>query len=236
MLFFGILMIIFLIGIYPFWDKKYTEKLKITLNENDGISYFKYVIYSEWTVTLLILAMFYFTSTNFAQIGFILPTKNSTQFLGIFTGFIIGVIILTFVLIKVPLYQRYLKAQTGTITYLVPTGKLDKKYAILSAFTAGICEEIIYRGFLLHLLSNSPFQLEGMMLLIIGAVIFGIAHYYQGWKGVLLAGLAGYALSKIYFQTNSLILPIVLHIIIDLRFVLTTNNDSNTKNNLNTSM
>lgn len=236
MLFFGIVLLIFLIGIYPFWDKKYTEKLKETLDENDRISYFKYVIYSEWVVTLLILATVYFTSTTFAKIGFVLPTKNSMQFLGMFTGFLFGIIILLVILMKVPVYQRYLKAQTDPISYLVPTGKLDKRYAILSVITAGVCEEIIYRGFLLHFLSNAPFHLEGITLLIIGSVIFGIAHYYQGWKGVILTGIVGFALSRIYFETHSLIFPVILHTIIDLRFMLTTKKDSNTQNKFNPSI
>jgi membrane protease YdiL (CAAX protease family) len=138
-----------------------------------------------------------------------------------FVGFIIGVIVLMFVLMKLPFYKKYQDAQTATISYLTPTGRLDKRYGIFVAITAGICEEIIYRGFLLHFLSSSPFHLDGNVLLIIGAAIFGIAHYYQGWKGVLLTGIVGFAFSKVYMESGTLIFPIILHILIDLRFMLT---------------
>lgn len=220
MIIFGILLLIFLIGVYPFLDKKYTVKLEATLAEADRIAYFKYVIFSEWALTFLILAVVSMTSVTMAEIGLKLPSENSVQFLGMLSGFLVGVLVVIFVLSRIPYYQKYQKMQTNNVSYLLPTGKLDKRYAIFTAITAGICEEIIYRGFLLHFLSLSPFSLEGNVLLITGAVIFGIAHYYQGWKGVVLTGLVGFALSRVYLETGSLIFPILLHILIDLRSML----------------
>ncbi|WP_071394293.1 CPBP family intramembrane glutamic endopeptidase [Bacillus tuaregi] len=225
MIFFGILLLIFLIGIYPFWDKKYTKRLEATGHEADRISYFKYVIYSEWTITFLLLVAVSVSSTKLAQIGLKLPDENSVQFLGMLSGFLVGILAVTFILSRIPFYQKYQKLQTNNVSYLIPTGKLDKRYAVMTAITAGICEEIIYRGFLLHFLSRSPFSLEGSLLLLTGAVIFGIAHYYQGWKGVMLTGLVGFALSRVYVETGSLIFPILLHILIDLRFMLFVKKD-----------
>ncbi|WP_169818043.1 CPBP family intramembrane glutamic endopeptidase [Caryophanon latum] len=48
----------------------------------------------------------------------------------------------------------------------------------------------------------------------------GLAHYYQGWKGILATGIAGYALFNIYIASGSLLLPIILHFIIDAKLVL----------------
>jgi uncharacterized protein len=221
MFIFGILLLVFLIGIYPFWDTKYTNKLKSTYHEKERIAYFKYVIYSEWGVTLLILGMVAVTATTFSDIGLKLPSENASKTMGMFVGFLIGIGFAVFVMMRLPFYRKYQQAQTNTVSYMVPTGKLDKRLGILVAITAGICEEIIYRGFLLHFLSKSPFNLEGHILLIVGAAIFGLAHYYQGWKGVLLTGLVGYALSRVYFSTGSLLFPILLHALMDLRFMLT---------------
>jgi uncharacterized protein len=225
MFIFGILLLIFLIGIYPFWDKKYTTKLEKTLLIDDRIQYFKYVIYSEWLITILIIVAVCLSSTTFDQIGLRVPDENASKFSGMFVGFLIGVCFMIFVLMRLPFYRKYVNAQTASVSFLVPTSKIDKRYAILAAITAGICEEIIYRGFLLHFLSNSPFKLEGNVLLIVGAVIFGIAHYYQGWKGIILTGLTGFVLSRIYLETDTLLFPILLHILIDLRFMLTAKKD-----------
>ncbi|WP_066318837.1 CPBP family intramembrane glutamic endopeptidase [Bacillus sp. FJAT-29814] len=226
MFIFGILLLAFLIGIYPFWDTKYTNKLKVTYHEKERVAYFKYIIYSEWGVTLLILLMVAVTATTFSDIGLTMPSENASKTMGMFVGFLIGIGVAVFGLMRLPFYRKYQEAQTNTVSYMVPTGKFDKRLGIFVAVTAGICEEIIYRGFLLHFLANSPFNLEGSVLMIVGAAIFGIAHYYQGWKGVLLTGLVGYALSRVYFSTGSLLFPIILHAIIDLRFMLTAKSES----------
>ncbi|MCM3766932.1 CPBP family intramembrane glutamic endopeptidase [Neobacillus niacini] len=221
MVIFGIILLVFLIGIYPFWDTKYTNKLKATYHEKERVAYFKYVIYSEWGVTLLILLMVALTATTFSDIGFKLPSESSAKTMGTFVGFLVGIGFAMFIMMRLPFYRKYQQAQTNTISYMVPTGKLDKRLGILVAITAGICEEIIYRGFLFHFLSESPFNLEGVVLLIVGAAIFGIAHYYQGWKGVIMTGLVGFVLGRVYVSTGSLLYPIILHTIIDLRFILT---------------
>ncbi|WP_409305007.1 CPBP family intramembrane glutamic endopeptidase [Peribacillus sp. SCS-155] len=220
MLVFGMILLLFLVGIYPFWDKKYTRKLEVTQQERDRIAYFKYVIYSEWTVALLIVAVVAVTSTTFTDIGFSLPAENSSQSLGIMTGFLVAVFGTMFLMMKLPFYQRYQQKQAEPVSYLFPTGKLDKRFGIMAAITAGICEEIIYRGFLMHFLSSSPFHLEDLILGLTAAAIFGLAHYYQGWKGVLGTALVGFALSRVYVSTGSLLFPILLHIAIDLRFML----------------
>ncbi|WP_421385214.1 CPBP family intramembrane glutamic endopeptidase [Bacillus salacetis] len=232
MIIFGLILLIFLIGVYPFWDKKYTSKLEKTLLEKDRIAYFKYVIFSEWTITLMILLVVMISASTFGDLGFKAPAENSSEVLGMLTGFLAGILIMMFVLMRLPFYRKYLDKQTENVSYLIPSGRIDKRFAILAAITAGICEEVIYRGFLLHFLSSSPFGLEGQVLMIMGAAIFGIAHYYQGWKGVLLTGVVGYAFTRMYFMTGSLLFPILFHIIIDLRFMLMAGKDPVDKTDL----
>jgi len=55
--------------------------------------------------------------------------------------------------------------------------------------------------------------------LVLSTILFGFAHIYQGWKGVLGTGLVGGVLAYLYLSTGSLLLPIVLHILIDARIV-----------------
>jgi len=55
---------------------------------------------------------------------------------------------------------------------------------------------------------------------IASAAIFGAAHFYQGWRGVLLTSLLGFGLARLYLSTGTLLLPILAHALIDLRFLL----------------
>lgn len=47
--------------------------------------------------------------------------------------------------------------------------------------------------------------------------MFGVAHLGQGSKGMLVTGMTGAALGALYLITGSLLAPIILHILIDLR-------------------
>ena len=58
------------------------------------------------------------------------------------------------------------------------------------------------------------------MLVVIAAVAFGLAHAYQGRAGVVLTGVLGGVMAALYVGTGSLLLPVLLHAAIDLRFLL----------------
>ncbi len=58
------------------------------------------------------------------------------------------------------------------------------------------------------------------MLVVVAAVAFGAAHAYQGAAGVLLTGVLGGVFAALYLQTGSLLLPVLLHAAVDLRFLL----------------
>ena len=62
--------------------------------------------------------------------------------------------------------------------------------------------------------------LEGAPLLLLAALLFGLAHSYQGISGMLLTALAGALFCGLYVATGSLLLPILLHILIDVRFAV----------------
>jgi membrane protease YdiL (CAAX protease family) len=81
------------------------------------------------------------------------------------------------------------------------------------AITAGVWEEIFYRGFLMWFFA----PLAGIVgSIAISSVIFGIGHAYQGWKGVLRTTLAGLVFATGYALTGSLWWLMILHAAIDV--------------------
>jgi len=50
----------------------------------------------------------------------------------------------------------------------------------------------------------------------VSSIVFGMAHLYQGLKGVLGTGLFGLAMALLYAWSGSLLLPIILHALLDL--------------------
>jgi membrane protease YdiL (CAAX protease family) len=71
------------------------------------------------------------------------------------------------------------------------------------AVSAGICEEVVFRGWLLFAPHNN-LALNGTALLVLAAVIFGLAHVYQGIAGILATTRAGAFFCILYVATGTL--------------------------------
>lgn len=115
-----------------------------------------------------------------------------------------------------PTRARFMAA-FDAIDFLLPRKASEYWLFAAVAVTAGICEEILYRGFLFHYLAEGQWQLSLGPVLFLTSVAFGLAHIGQGWKQLLATPLIGLGLGFLFLGTGSLLLPILLHVSIDLR-------------------
>ncbi|WP_228395382.1 CPBP family intramembrane glutamic endopeptidase [Modestobacter roseus] len=103
---------------------------------------------------------------------------------------------------------------------LLPRSRSERRLFALVGVTAGVCEEWLYRGFFLAVVAAALPGLPFGLLVLVAAVAFGLAHAYQGVSGVVTTGVLGGVLAAVYLETGSLLLPVLLHALIDLRFLL----------------
>jgi len=94
-----------------------------------------------------------------------------------------------------------------------PTHAGEMRAFAAVAITTGICEEVMYRGYLLYYLTEW-LSAGAALAAAIGA--FGLWHVYQGRRGVLQTTIAGAIGMGIYLFTGSLLAPMVLHATVDL--------------------
>jgi uncharacterized protein len=59
-----------------------------------------------------------------------------------------------------------------------------------------------------------------LLAVALACVIFGIAHMYQGLKGVLGTTFLGIMFAAIFVVTGNLLVPMIVHFLIDLRILL----------------
>ena len=86
------------------------------------------------------------------------------------------------------------------------------RFAVL-ACTAGVCEEFLFRGFLLWYAAHwMPFTLA----CIAQAIVFGVCHAYQGPRGVLLTTLAGAFFTGVLLVAGSIWPAMLIHALMDL--------------------
>lgn len=102
----------------------------------------------------------------------------------------------------------------GRMRNLVPTcGPEMAGFAVL-CLTAGICEELLYRGWLLGILRVATGSV--WVAVLAGAIVFGVGHAYQGVKGMLRTAFVGLQLGALYVLVGSLIPGQALHAGFDL--------------------
>jgi membrane protease YdiL (CAAX protease family) len=76
------------------------------------------------------------------------------------------------------------------------------------------------RGLIIYLLRRFDPSLGVVWLVVISSIIFGFAHAYQGVQGIIASACVGAMFAVLFVTTHSLLIPIILHALIDLRALL----------------
>jgi membrane protease YdiL (CAAX protease family) len=103
---------------------------------------------------------------------------------------------------------------------VLPRTAGERRLFTVVGVTAGVCEEWLYRGFFLAVVAAVAGGVTDEVLVVVAGVAFGLAHAYQGRAGIVTTGVLGGVLAALYLSTGSLLLPVLLHAAIDLRFLL----------------
>lgn len=82
------------------------------------------------------------------------------------------------------------------------------------AVTAGICEEVLYRGFAMAALSRAG--LAAGVTVILSSLLFGLAHLYQGRGGVIGTSVLGICFGLLRLAYDSVIPGVVAHAAVDV--------------------
>ena len=107
----------------------------------------------------------------------------------------------------------HLREKMRSLEVMLPHARAELPLFAALAATAGLCEELLYRGYLLWYFAQ---RLDVIPAAALTAVVFGVGHAYQGLAGMLKTGLVGAFLATVYLVTGSLYLPMLLHGLMDL--------------------
>jgi membrane protease YdiL (CAAX protease family) len=97
---------------------------------------------------------------------------------------------------------------------MLPTTRAERTAFTALSLTAGFCEELIFRGFLLHLMHVAT---DSMIVAVaVTAAIFGWMHAYQQPGGAVRAAVLGALLSLAPALTASIAASIIAHAALDI--------------------
>jgi membrane protease YdiL (CAAX protease family) len=109
--------------------------------------------------------------------------------------------------------QEQLKKSLVHVSALLPTNGREMATFYALSVTAGVCEEILYRGYVLWYIADVTGVVGGVLL---SSALFGLAHAYQGTKGMLQTGAVGLVLAILFVLSGTLWIPIILHAFLDI--------------------
>jgi membrane protease YdiL (CAAX protease family) len=176
---------------------------------------YRNTIIGHWTLLLMCMAMWAGAERPWSELGFGLQ-------LGLMFAFGVALTILGIVVLFMQLRQvknatqeeiNGIKKRFGKLSIILPQNgnELARFYGL--SITAGIVEEILWRGFLIWYLGQFMPLWVAALLSVIG---FGLAHAYQGAANLPQVTAVGAAFTGLYLLTGSIWLPVILHAAVDI--------------------
>ena len=166
---------------------------------------------SQWALAAVGLLVFFLSSLSALSIGFrTLPPLTALLWAGGLVALSVAGIGLGLVLER----RGWWPAEGELVHLLIPRTGSEKAWSVLLlAPTAALCEEFLYRGFLLAQLSQ--WLRSGTWAWAASSLAFGLAHVYQGWSGMIRAALLGAMLAYPVIHFGSLYPSMLAHGLID---------------------
>ncbi len=204
--------------IYPLvglWRYKKLERLPDPLPSGLRVKFYRNVILSQWTLVALAAWLFASAGRGFGDLGEGLG-KDARLTLGVAAGLIVAFAALSSLTLRQLARARAdeLPGHARRAGRVLPRTPGERALFVGVALTAGVCEEILYRGYL-------PWYFAGLfgnalLGFALATAAFGLGHAYQGRSGVIVTALLGTFLCGVVLLTQSLVPGQILHTAIDL--------------------
>ncbi len=171
-------------------------------------------ILEQWTLTTLAAAALWFGGRSLADVWLVVP-DGWRLWLGAVlpVAYVVVVWVQARALFDSPRSLAKLRASLTPLRALIPHTREEYAWFRPLAVTAGICEEFLFRGYLVWVLAAwiGVWAAAGVSM-----VIFGLAHSYQGRTFAVRALLAGIGMGLLALATGSVLPGMALHAGIDL--------------------
>jgi membrane protease YdiL (CAAX protease family) len=213
------LLFAYTILVEPFLRINFYRMLKKQLKIDSAarILFYRTQVLWEWSWVVVLILIVAPIQQPLAWLGLTLPNQIGWI---IMAALLLGIGLSTLLLKRNPGAMAAMQRSLEASTLLLPSTPTERKWYAATAITAGICEELLYRGFLMHYLpSTFPF-LDWLLVAIISGIIYGLSHAYQGLKGILQTALTGFSFAIVFVLSGSLLPAMVFHTLAELRTLL----------------
>jgi membrane protease YdiL (CAAX protease family) len=174
------------------------------------------LLVSQWLLVTLTVLLFLGAGRSLADIGQSLGPRPGT------TVLVAAVLLAAFAVLARFTTGQLRTAQLSDLPHrmrqagkILPHTAEERAWFIAVALTAGVCEEILYRGFLPWFIDAHTGGFVGVGY-VVAALVFGLGHAYQGKDGMVVTAILGLVFGLIAWFVRSLVPGQLLHVAIDL--------------------
>ena len=220
------LLVAVLVLVVPVLGRRRYARLKLQLRTDSGarLRHYRTSIIREWAIVGVVLLIGLLSGYSLHAIGLFSSSRyrfDSGQVIYYLVVFVIALVLGQVILLRRTSQGRFgMAAPLRGAVDVLPRTDGERKAFVAVALTAGICEEIVYRGFGLAFVHWAFPNASSAVAVVVTSVAFGVAHAYQGWIGVAATTLLGLVFGAIVVATGTLLVVIIIHALIDLRIVV----------------
>jgi uncharacterized protein len=171
-------------------------------------------IIEQWLLVTAVVALWIHRDRDWSWIGLVAPDSPGGA-LALVVAVLVGALLLlqTASVARQPETHPRVRDTVRPFIEMVPVQRSDLTGFVAVSITAGVCEEILFRGMLGWYLTGSLGAWGAQAATL---AIFAAGHLYLGVQGAVRAFLAGAAFAGLYLWSGSLIPSILLHALVDI--------------------
>lgn len=211
------LAVFIILLVMPIMSYFEVKKLKLKISDRTKESAYWRIYAGYIIMVILILLSFPFNQLWKPSATFTIPTLINYILWSVVSYQVFMLVVPTAMVYASPRMRAAVAEEYKKKDYMFPNSKKSLIMFSVLAVIVGISEEIIFRGFLYTYLQD--WGMHAALSFIIVNIIFGLAHYHQGKSAVWDTMLLGFCLGQLYIASGSLLLPIVFHVLYDLKIV-----------------
>jgi uncharacterized protein len=211
----------------PIWDRHATRDLKTSGDPNVKERYYRITSALLWGAA----AVACIASGGYTRLAHVDRVAGDAPWLSptghaapVVLGAIVGMLFVLLLPAVLALLNSKVRERSARafkeLAFFLPVTPRERAWWVIVSVSAGVCEEVVFRGFLLHYLHAGPWHVPLAIAIIVAAAIFGVQHLYQGAVGVVQTTIIGAIFGAIFLVTGSLVVPMLLHCVMDLRVLL----------------
>ena len=168
----------------------------------------------QWGITTAFVAGWMLLGRGLAEIGLTFePARWELLVIGLAAAPVVALVVYSSRIASNPEQLDRTREQLGTLAAVAPHSAAEMRRFTWVSITAGICEEVLYRGLLLTSLAAAFGTWPAAVL---SSVVFGIGHSYQGVAGGIKTAVIGLVMAVVVVTSGSLFAAILLHIVLDI--------------------